>query len=75
MALNTQTTFENHLRLHRRVKHPQGRSVHLDEHGLWGCDEYGCDSFIGLDTQEGMAKAFGWLNTTSDAVHPAEFAY
>lgn len=55
--------------------HPLGRSVHLDEHGLWGCDEYGCDSFIGLATQEGMAKAFGWINTTSDAVHPAEFAY
>lgn len=59
----------------KHVKHSSGRSVHLDESGLWGCDEYGCDSFLTVATQDGMEKAYAWINAVSLPGHPAEFAH
>ena len=75
MPHNTQPAFEAELQFKRHVKHPSGRSVYLDEHGLWGCDEYGCDSFLGEEDQQSMDKAFEWINTPSNEGHPAEFSH
>ncbi len=69
------TDFSICLQQTKHVKHPRGRSVHLDENGLWGCDEYGCDSFLAVATQQGMEKAYAWINAVSLPGHPAEFAY
>lgn len=48
-----------------------GRSAHLDEHGLWGCDEYGCDVFLGDGSE--FREAYRWLSSATPLGHPAEF--
>lgn len=68
------STFANHLERDGHVKSPRGRSVHVDQNGLWGCDEYGSDCFLGEATPAGLHLAFAW-QTSASANHPAEFAY
>ena len=58
-----------------RVMH-NCRTIFLDKDGIWGCDEYGQDTFFRWPQGDYLQAAFSWV--TSEYVcgqHPAEFSY
>ncbi len=65
--------FESELQTVGSVGSEGERTVHLDEHGLWGCDEYGCDVLICTDFD--FARAYVWSLEIPLSGHPAEFSY
>ena len=69
--MDTVANFTRTLEQAGHIKSQHGRSVHHAEKCLWGCDEYGCDCYLGEPTPAGLLRAYAW-HLAEATHHPAE---